>query len=143
MLEIITNPELLRQPCFPVKGDERQLYKPIITEMKRFVLDNNGLGLAAPQVGIAKLFFVLLVSPGHVIPIFNPWYTRLTEETIEFRESCFSCPGVEKLTNRPRSIKLFYNDALWNNKRKVFNDTLAIVIQHEIDHLKGKLISDL
>ena len=142
MLSIITETGLLKQPCFPVKGNERQLYKSIIAEMKQFVLDNNGLGLAAPQVGIAKQFFVLLVSPGHVIPIFNPWYTKLTDETIEFRELCFSCPGIEKVTHRPRSIKLFYNDALWNNKRKLFNDVLSVAIQHEVDHLEGKLISD-
>ena len=111
--------------------------------MKDFILQNDGLGLAAPQVGILKNFFIFLSSPGHFIVAFNPIIEILTSETIEFYERCFSCPGVVKVTHRPRKIKLHFNDSLWNRKAKIYEDTVATVIQHEFDHLSGKLISDV
>lgn len=142
LLEIITDTHILKLPCSIVRQSEIRQLKTQITWMKDFILQNNGLGLAAPQIGLLKTFFVMLMSPGTTVAVFNPIILRKSEDTIEWEELCFSCPGVTKITHRPREIKVRYYDSFWKEKKKILKDRDAIVFAHELDHLNGVLISD-
>ncbi len=126
-MKIIKDPDpILRQKCEPVRP------LPLLTVHEMFMLlrEHRGLGLAAPQVGIAERFFVtcwgeLFVNP--VIEAFNG-------VEIDSREGCLSIPGKQFIVKRHQEVVVM-------GKRYI--GEMAIVIQHEIHHLDGILISDL
>ena len=113
-----------------------------------------GIGLAAPQVGISKALCVikngLYESPMPVDPVLsevlvlvNPLIEILDEkETFQWREACLSVDNTEAVVTRYKQIKLSYTD-LGNNKHSfLLYDHMAGVIQHETDHLIGKVFID-
>lgn len=142
MITIITDPNLLGQHSTILKPNELKTYKSVISKMKDFVVQNNGLGLAAPQVGIFKTFFIILLANKPIV-VFNPIVLKASKETIEYEESCFSCPGVARKMRRSKEIKVEYYDSLWRKKKQSLIDLSAIVFQHELDHLQGRLIVDV
>ena len=101
----------------------------IIQQMFHLLDETGGLGLAAPQVGIDARFFV--TAWGEVFV--NPMIVR-REGEVHCQEGCLSLPGVIRLKERCRKVVL--------EGGRAFGGEQAIVIQHEIDHLDGILITD-
>jgi len=131
-------------PCLRKKSQKVREVGPaerlLINSMVETMHENNGIGLAAPQVGINQQIFVLDIGDGPEAVI-NP---RVIKKWggIKMEEGCLSIPGVVVTVKRPEEILVQYMDE--NNKmvERECADLLARVILHETDHLNGKLIVD-
>lgn len=141
MDEIIKYPNsILKQKCLPVDmvGDGE---KNILGKMLKIMHANNGIGLAASQLGIDKQLAVVDIGDGKVIKLINPTLMEARgNETME--EGCLSIPNVYINIKRAKEIKI---KMLNENGQEAFleaNGLLARAILHEIDHLKGRLIID-
>ncbi|MDR0497302.1 MAG: peptide deformylase [Treponema sp.] len=133
--------EGLRQKALPVKkiGPE---YLKIAEELINALHAGDGVGLAAPQVGISERIFAVHVA-GDIPRIFiNPSIVETSQETIKFEEGCLSIPGVYTNVIRPKAVKI----QAWNENGRPFTleteGILARVILHEYDHLDGVLFID-
>lgn len=117
--------------------------KILCEEMYKTMKHNNGVGLAAPQVGILQRIVVIQVD-NHEKPIFmiNPKITARSEQQIVFDEGCLSLPGVRADVVRSESIKFRYTNLDCISVEQIANDLLAVCVQHELDHLDGKLFID-
>jgi peptide deformylase len=121
-----------------------------VKQMTELLEQVQGLGLAAPQVGIKKRFFIMRTvedetcnEKGGIITIINPRILNAYEE-IESEEGCLSLPGCQVKVKRYAYIEVTFRDHLWNEKHGVFTEPESIIFQHEFDHLVGKtLISGL
>lgn len=102
---------------------------------------NQGLGLAAPQIGLnINLFVIYYIGKNYVF--INPILKYPSnEQEIEF-EMCLSLPNTKGLIYRYKSVDVQYYDENFNKKYKTFTGFLSRIIQHENDHLIGKLIID-
>lgn len=112
----------------------------------------DGIGLAAPQVGVHKRIIVVDVpqnpsEPSSEVPsygsfaMFNPRITK-SEGTVESREGCLSVPGFADVVQRHSTIDVTFLDAANRPQVLKTKGLLAVCIQHEIDHLDGKLFID-
>ena len=101
---------------------------------------HKGIGLAANQVGILKRFFIFKDTE-EIKLIINPEILELNKvET--YQEGCLSIPGVIANTERATYVKLKFKDDSFNDIVTEYNGLQAIAIQHEVDHLNGKLYID-
>lgn len=109
----------------------------------------NGIGLAANQVGYNKSIFVVDISPveGYEkykpITMINPRIVNQSDETIILEEGCLSIPSIHAEVTRPKEITIKYQDIDLTEQQLDADSLLARVIQHEYDHLKGILFTDL
>ena len=143
VLEVLHHPDpRLRNVAAPVEtvdGDIRALAGDLLETMYA----SRGVGLAAVQVGIAKRVIVVDVSPERNAPLalVNPRVAEAHEQA-EFEEGCLSVPGVYETVPRAARIRV---EALDRDGREVSIEaegTLAACLQHEIDHLDGRLFVD-
>jgi len=129
----------LRKKSSPVKhvGPAERM---LIQAMFETMYDCKGVGLAAPQVGINEQIFVTDIGQGPMAFI-NPQIIKRSG-SVKQEEGCLSIPGVTVNVKRAAKIKVRYLDQ--HNKAVVgeFSELLSRVIQHETDHLHGKLIVD-
>ena len=131
--------KILRKKCAEIKkvGDEEaNLFEKMLFTMRHFA----GIGLAAPQIGIAKNLIVADTGEG-AIKLANPVLLKV-KGLDGLEEGCLSIPGVIVNIERPYEIivsGLNENNQVIEIKAK---GLLARVLQHEIDHLKGRLIID-
>lgn len=138
-LLLVSDP-ILRQVCSPVLPEELNYIKSLIPEMIGILNKEEGLALAANQVGITKRFFIKKVDD-KVELVINP-------EIIEkgppqkFNEGCLSIPGVRAETKRSLQVKARYRDESFNECEVSLSGIEAVAFQHEIDHLDGKLYID-
>ena len=136
--------EILRQKCEPVKPEEiNDEMRALFEEMFETMVSANGVGLAAPQVGIAKRFFVIDVGDDVKRVFINPEIIKTSAETSIYEEGCLSLPGFSEEIVRPVKVSVSALDE--NGKPFVINDAdglLARCIQHENDHLDGILYID-
>lgn len=102
----------------------------------------KGVGLAAPQVGISKRMFVCDQGDGVVRKVINPVITPLTEKLMDFEEGCLSIPGIYKKVQRPEKIKIEYLSEKGESVTEEVEGSLAIIMQHEYDHLNAVLFVD-
>ncbi len=154
VLEIlhIPNPKLKRvsEPVTEVDGSVRR----ILDDMMDTMYDANGIGLAAPQIGIAKRLVVIDVShdieddDGNVMRGRNPQYF-INPEIIEsssdaepYDEGCLSVPGEYAEVCRPSEVTVKYIDRSGREQVEHMTGLLARCIQHEIDHLNGVVFID-
>ena len=101
---------------------------------------NMGVGLAGPQIGLNKMIFVTY-HPSY--PVFiNPKIMNLYEPISVEEEGCLSLPGIRRYVPRYSKVIIKGYDQYWKEFVCVAESTLARVIQHEYDHLYGKLITD-
>lgn len=136
--------DVLRQKCVSVESNEiNDELRATLNEMFETMISADGVGLAAPQVGISKRFFVV-ISDDNVRRVFiNPEIIKTSAENSEYEEGCLSLPGVSEKIVRPVKISVSAIDE--NGKRFVLDDAdglLARIIQHENDHLNGILYID-
>lgn len=140
-LQLIIHPNsLLRTVCAPVKMVD-DTTRQLIADMGEVMLANNGIGLAAPQVGVTERIIVVHTKEG-VIPMINPEITKhsLTKETGE--EGCLSIPDFFGPVKRYKKITVRFLDQDGENGQLEAVGLFARVIQHEIDHLNGVLFID-
>ena len=103
------------------------------------MLENNGVGLAAPQVGISKQIVVVLINENPKCFI-NPEIISHSQETETCEEGCLSIPETFIPVERYKSIKIKYRDLSGRPRVETYENLEARVLQHEIDHLLGKLM---
>lgn len=101
------------------------------------MLEHNGLGLSANQVGINSRVFVMGFRDQFKFNVFNPEIVRIlgTDSTLD--EGCLSFPGIFMRMKRPGSVHVKYYDEKGNKKEEVFSGMTARVFLHEYDHLEG------
>ena len=139
ILTVDTDNETLRKKSREVeKIDERIL--TLLDDMAETMYDANGVGLAAPQVGILKKVVVIDVGDG-LIELINPVITYRKGEQIN-PEGCLSVPGQSGTVSRPEKVMV----RALNRKGEEINieatGLLAIALCHEIDHLSGTIYTD-
>lgn len=131
---------VLKEICKPVDRVDSKLRK-LLDDMADTLYDANGVGLAAPQVGIPIRVVVIDVGDG-LIEMVNP-VIRYKEGEQLGAEGCLSVPGIFGDVKRAEVVKVEFTDR--KNKRKVLTGSglLARCIQHELDHLEGRLFIDI
>ena len=117
-----------------------------LDQMLECMYQNNGIGLAAPQVGILKRLVVIDCSDNKEIKkplkLINPEIIKLSKNSSEFEEGCLSLPSQYAKVTRPSEITLKYKNIEGLICENKFIGLEATCIQHEIDHLDGKLFVD-
>ena len=140
LLKIKKYPEkILRQECHPVDKigqRERKLFESMVFAMRHF----RGIGLAAPQIGINRNMVVIDIGKGEV-KLANPVIVE-TKGSDKAMEGCLSAPGSAVEVERASEIIVEGINEKNETVRIKARGLLARVLQHEIDHLRGKLIID-
>ena len=132
--------EALRKICKPVdKFDDR--LATLIDDMKETLAHADGLGLAAPQVGVLKRV-VIVKYEEHEYELVNPRIIETSGESID-DEGCLSVKGQRGLVERPGYIKVEFFDRHGNKHVVQAEDYFARVFFHEIDHLDGVVFTDV
>jgi len=136
---VAPNDPILTTPC-PQFNFQAPPIDPIqlAKDMVGFMYDNNGLGLAANQVGLLYRMFVMRGDPEN-FACFNPRVVNQDKELISMEESCLSFPGLVVKVKRPKSIRVRFNMANGDTRTETFNGMSARVFLHEMDHLNGEL----
>jgi peptide deformylase len=146
LLPIITLPDpILRTISTPVEQIDASL-KHLISDMFETMYDAPGVGLAAIQVGIPKRLLVLDVADEDEGPqplvMINPKILRLGDTTRLYEEGCLSLPDVRVDIERPATVLVSFQDIDGKLHEVETDGLLATAVQHEMDHLDGKLIID-
>ena len=134
----------LRIKAKPVETFDKEL-KTLTDDMFETMHSVNGIGLAATQIGIAKQVAVIDISPEKNEPlvIVNPKIQILDPSKKEdYDEGCLSIPGFFETISRPSDIKLSYQDLNGKKQEIKPEGLLTKVVQHELDHLNGRLFVD-
>lgn len=129
----------LRKKAAPVVRFSPPLHR-LLEDMIETMQEANGVGLAAPQVGIAKRVIVVR-HQDDVFELINPEITVSQGEVTEV-EGCLSCPGAYGEVSRAAEVEVKGKDRHGNDIRVTGQDLLARILQHEIDHLDGILFLD-
>lgn len=136
--------EILTKKCKPVKEVTPRIVQ-LCEDMVDTMFEAQGVGLAAPQVGVMKRIFVAMPYPDEEEPeiyvMINPEILE-EEGTQESGEGCLSVPGYMGLVDRPQKVKVRYTDIEGDTYEEVFEDFAATVISHENDHLNGIVYPD-
>lgn len=145
-LPIITLPDpKLRKISDPVERVDAELLK-LADDMLETMYEAPGIGLAAVQVGVMKRLIVLDVSEDENEPqpltLINPEILKLGDTTRVHEEGCLSIPDFRIEIERPAALTLGYIDREGKPRELEAEGLLATAIQHEVDHLNGKLIID-
>ena len=131
---------ILRKVCRPV-GEVTPRIQMILDDMVETMRDANGVGLAAPQVGIMRRRFVAEPEPARVYIFVDPEMVTLEGEQ-EGNEGCLSVPGYVGTVKRPEKIVIRGKDRYGKEKEYTFEGFDAVVMCHEFDHLEGILYTD-
>jgi peptide deformylase len=135
----LSTDEVLRKICKPVKEiNEKTLI--LLDDMAETMYAANGVGLAAPQVGILKRVVTIDVGEG-LVELINPVVVEKRGSQIDY-EGCLSVPGRSELVERPEYVKV---EALDRNGKKIVvegEELMAVALCHETDHLDGVLYID-
>ena len=131
---------VLHEKCKEIPEITQDIFE-LAQNMKETMEVENGVGLAAPQVGQLVRLFVVAHKDGNLAFI-NPEITWRSEEMKEGEEGCLSIPGVFLQINRHESIKVRFFDEHGKEHHILAKGFFARVIQHENDHLDGILITD-
>ncbi|WP_313087118.1 peptide deformylase [Pseudomonas sp.] len=130
----------IAKPVEVVDDGVRQL----IGDMFETMYDAPGIGLAATQVNVHKRVVVMDLSEDKTEPrvFINPEFEFLTDEMEQYQEGCLSVPGFYENVDRPQKVKIKALDRDGQPYELVAEGLLAVCIQHECDHLNGKLFVD-
>ena len=145
---ILYGSNVLRKKADDIKKDEIDV-KKLSDDMFETMENADGIGLAAPQIGISKRIFVVdgtLLEDEQMKNFkkvfINPMIISESGEDWGFEEGCLSIPNIREKINRKTDIEVTYFDENWNQFTENFNGMRARVIQHEYDHIEGKLFTD-
>ena len=150
---------ILRKPTRFIEKEELDL-KKLSADMFETMYSANGVGLAAPQIGMNIRVFVVDGTPfsekddddeddepdlslvGFKKVFINPEVLEESGEEWAFEEGCLSIPGIRGDVYRPETVRIRYRDVEWNELEEEYSGMAARIIQHEYDHLLGKLFVD-
>lgn len=132
--------EILRRKCRPVENITPRITR-LLDDMKATLHKANGVGLAAPQVGVLRRICIVECEPGELIELINPEITEMSGEQEEV-EGCLSVPGKWGVTKRPEKVTVKATDRHGNSFTVEGEGLLARALCHEIDHLDGILFYD-
>lgn len=149
---------VLRVPCHPYEGQlgDRTM-EALLAGMRTTMREAPGVGLAAPQIGLAVAIAVV-EDPGATdedvtrvhertpLPfraLVNPSYAPVGDERVAFYEGCLSVVGWQAVTPRWRSVRLTCTDEHGREVDEVVTGWAARIVQHETDHLRGRLYVDV
>ena len=118
--------------------------RTLIDDMFETMYEAPGIGLAATQINVHKRVVVMDLSEDKSEPrvYINPEFEFLTEEMDQYQEGCLSVPGFYENVDRPQKVRIKAPDRDGNSFEEVAEGLLAVCIQHECDHLNGKLFVD-
>ena len=141
LLEIVTGKDtpVLLTKAEPIPKVTKEI-KKLIKDMHETVAE-RGVGLAGPQVGVSLRICLCSIN-GKMTPLINPEITWKSEKTKKDEEGCLSLPGIWLKIPRAVEIHLNYTDEKGNEQERKLKDFDARVVQHEVDHLDGVLITD-
>lgn len=138
---------ILREKCTPVSVVTRDMLDTM-DEMVKMMHEQNGVGLAAPQVGITQRFLVMMdPETNTVYRMINPEIVSRSNETCVMEEGCLSVLGPDGLpvysnVRRPESVDVRWMDENGNPMAAHMSGVPARIVQHETDHLDGVLFID-
>ena len=144
-MQLVEQPDIfLREPTSEVKFPLSQEDQVIIDQMIDIMYRNKGIGLAANQVGYARRMFVMdtTSSQAGAMAFINPVIETKAKEKLTEEEGCLSCQKQLVEVRRPIYVGLKYFCRHGEEHYKTFYYLSGRVIQHEMDHLNGKLIID-
>lgn len=140
--------EMLRRKAKPVKKITKQTLK-LIRNMKETLIHSHGLGLAAPQVGVSERILLANFQYGKkvgekyaIVPLINAKIITHSDDQVLGEEGCLSLPDIYAPVKRYREITAQYLDERGQEKILELSNLNARIVQHEIDHLDGKLFVD-
>lgn len=147
LLPILIHPD----PRLKKRADEIDEITPEIRaladDMLQTMYDAPGIGLAAPQVGVLSRIIVMDCvkdedQPPRPMVLINPQVTEASEELNTYEEGCLSIPEQFADVERPAEVSVAWTDLDGSRKSEHFTGLWATCVQHEIDHLDGKLFID-
>ena len=146
LLPILTAPDpRLKKKSAPVETVDDEL-RQLMDDMLETMYAAPGIGLAAPQVGVLKRVVVLDIDREDVKtgPLFmaNPEIVEASDEDVSYEEGCLSIPDQYAEVTRPAEVKVQWMDLDGKTQQETFDGLWATCVQHEIDHLDGKLFID-
>ncbi|MEL6377297.1 MAG: peptide deformylase, partial [Pseudomonadota bacterium] len=148
LLPILIHPDpRLKKICDPVDDISDELCK-LAEDMLATMYDAPGIGLAAPQVGVNQRLVVLDCAKdeeeetSRPLIMFNPEVLAASDETNVHDEGCLSIPEQFAEVTRPKVIDVRWIDENGKEQTETFDGLWATCVQHEIDHLEGKLFID-
>ncbi|MGZ8096055.1 MAG: peptide deformylase [Methylosarcina sp.] len=125
--------------------------RQLIAAMRNSLATTQGVGLAAPQIGISKRIIIVASRPTPRYPhapamepvaMINPGYRALSKTTEKGWEGCLSIPGIRALVPRYTEISIHYTDEQGSPVESNLNGFVARIFQHEVDHLDGMVYLD-
>ena len=134
----------LKKVCDPVAGITAEL-RQLADDMLETMYDAPGIGLAAPQVGVTKRLIVMDCikdGPPEPMALFNPEIIWSSEDQTVYEEGCLSIPDIYNDITRPAEVKVRWTGMDGKVEERQFAGIWATCVQHEIDHLDGKLFID-
>jgi len=138
---VVYGSPILRNSCLPY--NEGTDLKEVIQDLWDTMYNAKGLGLAAPQIDIPHRLFVIDLPDQKWKQVFiNPIIIEFSGEDIVQTEGCLSIPGVQGYVSRKTKIVIDYYTEDWIYVREEYDGIKSRVIQHEYDHLEGKLWPD-
>ena len=143
-IQVVPNPVLRKvaDPVETITDETRQL----LDDMAQTMYEAPGIGLAGPQIGELKRLIVMDCSRDDEVSelwqMVNPEITQFSEENTILEEGCLSIPGHNAEVTRPIWVELRFLDTKGKEQQIKAEGLLAACIQHEIDHLNGKLFID-
>ena len=136
---------VLRQPAKRVAKVDNDL-RDLVRKMLQTMYSEDGIGLAAPQVGVHKQLLVVDADPENAaappLVLVNPKIIGYSDELSKGQEGCLSIPGVYLDVVRPAAIEVSFKDETGKPRKLKVDDLVARVIQHEMDHLSGVMFVD-
>jgi peptide deformylase len=136
----------LKKVCAPVSEIDDAV-RALMADMLQTMYDAPGIGLAAPQIGVMSRVIVVDCAKGEdetpePICLANPEVTWSSEETREHEEGCLSIPDIYAMVTRPDRVRVRFLNRDGAEEERDFEGVQSTCIQHEIDHLNGKLFID-
>ena len=135
----------LKTVADPVEGIDDELRR-LADDMLQTMYDAPGVGLAAPQIGINKRVFVMDCAPKDGTPephvLINPEITWTSEELATHEEGCLSIPEIFEEVTRPALVRIAWTNVDGKAQEQEFDGLASRCVQHELDHLNGRLFID-
>lgn len=141
---------VLRKVAEPIEKDYPEL-QTLIDNMFETMYKSEGVGLAAPQIGLGIRVVVIDASPmadeepslaNSKMALINPHIESFEGDNVSMEEGCLSLPGIHESVTRKNTIHITYMDENFVHHDEVISGYLARVIQHEYDHLEGHVFTD-
>jgi peptide deformylase len=148
ILEILTYPNSVLKKVSQDVVDFDQTLSKLLDDMYETMVESNGIGLAAIQVGVDKNVLIINLPDEegvqekiNLLELINPVITHREGEVI-YQEGCLSVPGYYEDVTRAQQVTVAYKNRAGQDQILEADQLLAIAVQHEMDHLKGKLFID-